>query len=259
MHKSERQNEILEILEKNKFVTVKDLGDALYASQPTIRRDLSYLEEAGYVVRSHGGVVLRDKQLDTPVAFRSSTQTRQKMLISRMAAELIEGNRTVFIDASTTASYLATCIREAEGLTVVTNSLRVAEILADSASEVWCTGGRLLRSSLAFVGKQALDCVSDFCADIAFFSSSALGEDGVIKDYSPEETEIRKTVLQSCGKKVFLCDSSKFGQRSPFRVCSLNEVDTVITDSPFPSGMKNTEGFTMTEKNEVCIYLRTER
>lgn len=81
----------------------------------------------------------------------------------------------------------------------------------------------------------------------------------MIKDYSPEETEIRKTVLQSCGKKVFLCDSSKFGQCSPFRVCSLNEVDTVITDSPFPFGMKNTEVFTMTKKNEVCIYLRTEQ
>ena len=180
MHKSERQDEILAILKKNKYASVQDLGAALYASQPTIRRDLASLEAAGYVMRSHGGVILRDERIDTPVAFRSSTKTHQKMQISHAAANLIGDSRTIFIDASTTASYIAGDIQTSEKLMVVTNSLRVAEELADGAPEVWCTGGRLLRTSLAFVGNQSIRCVSDFCVDIAFFSSSALGADGVI-------------------------------------------------------------------------------
>ena len=53
MHKTERQDEILAILKKNKYASVHDLGAALYASQPTIRRDLASLEAAGYVMRSH--------------------------------------------------------------------------------------------------------------------------------------------------------------------------------------------------------------
>lgn len=256
MHKSERQDEILAILKKNKYASVQDLGAALYASQPTIRRDLASLEAAGYVMRSHGGVILRDERIDTPVAFRSSTKTHQKMQISHAAATLIGDSRTIFIDASTTASYIAGDIQTSEKLMVVTNSLRVAEELADGAPEVWCTGGRLLRTSLAFVGNQSIRCVSDFCVDIAFFSSSALGADGVIQDYSPEETEIRRTVLRSAAKKVFLCDSSKFGQTSPFRVCAITEVDCVITDAPLPEGIGATSAFTRTETNGVYLYQR---
>ena len=254
--KSERQDEILAILKKNKYASVQDLGAALYASQPTIRRDLASLEAAGYVMRSHGGVILRDERIDTPVAFRSSTKTHQKMQISHAAANLIGDSRTIFIAASTTASYIAGDIQTSEKLMVVTNSLRVAEELADGAPEVWCTGGRLLRTSLAFVGNQSIRCVTDFCVDIAFFSSSALGADGVIQDYSPEETEIRRTVLRSAAKKVFLCDSSKFGQTSPFRVCAITEVDCVITDAPLPEGIGGTTAFTRTETNGVYLYQR---
>lgn len=259
MHKTERQDEILAILKKNKYASVQDLGAALYASQPTIRRDLASLEAAGYVMRSHGGVILRDERIDTPVAFRSSTKTHQKMLISHTAASLIGDSRTIFIDASTTASYIAGGIRSCEKLMVVTNSLRVAEELADGAPEVWCTGGRLLRTSLAFVGNQSIRCASDFCVDIAFFSSSALGTDGVIQDYSPEETEIRRTVLRSAAKKVFLCDSSKFGQTSPFRVCAITEVDCIITDTPLPPDIRTQDAFTLTEKDGACLYRRGRR
>ena len=92
--------------------------------------------------------------------------------------------------------------------------------------------------------------------DIAFFSSSALGADGVIQDYSPEETEIRRTVLRSAAKKVFLCDSSKFGQTSPFRVCAITEVDCVITDAPLPEEIGATTAFTRTETNGVYLYQR---
>lgn len=258
MLKTERQDEILAILKKNKYASVQELGAALYASQPTIRRDLAQLEAAGYVMRSHGGVILRDERIDTPVAFRSSTKTRQKMLISHAAAGLIGDSRTIFIDASTTASFITGDIRSAEGLMVVTNSLRVAEELADGAPEVWCTGGLLLRTSLAFVGNPSIRAVSDFCADIAFFSSSALGTDGIIKDYSPEETEIRRTVLRTAAKKVFLCDSSKFGLPSPFRVCGLGEVDYIITDAPLPQEIEAVSRFTCTEGNGTYLYRRKD-
>lgn len=124
MRKNERQDEILAILKKNKYAGVQDLSAALYASQPTIRRDLASLEAAGYVMRSHGGVILRDERIDTPVAFRSSTKAHQKMQISHAVTSLIGDSRTIFIDASTTASYLAGEIQSFEKLMVVTNSLR---------------------------------------------------------------------------------------------------------------------------------------
>lgn len=257
MRKNERLDDILAILKQKKYAGVPELSQALYASQPTIRRDLTQLENAGYVIRSHGGVILRDERVDTPVAFRSSTQTQQKMQISRIAAGLIREGQTVFLDASTTASFMTEAIRSTDELTVVTNSLRVAEKLADAAPKVWCTGGQLLRTSLAFVGNQSIRCVSDFCIDIAFFSSSALGTDGIIKDYSSEETEIRRVVLQSAAKKVFLCDSSKFGRTSPFRVCGIGEVDCIITDAPIPPEIRFSNLFAETDCKDGYLYSRS--
>ena len=178
------------------------------------------------------------------------------MQISHAVTSLIGDSRTIFIDASTTASYLAGEIQSFEKLMVVTNSLRVAEELADGAPEVWCAGGRLLRTSLAFVGSQSIRSVSDFCVDIAFFSSSALGANGVIQDYSPEETEIRRTVLRSAAKKVFLCNSSKFGQTSPFRVCAITEVDCIITDAPLPPDIETVSAFSRTETKGAYLYHR---
>lgn len=257
MSKTERLHDILDFLKKKKYAGVQELSHALYASQPTIRRDLTQLENAGYVIRSHGGVILRDERVDTPVAFRSSTQTQQKMQISRIAADLIREGQTVFLDASTTASFMTEAIKKTDRLTVVTNSLRVAEKLADAAPTVWCTGGQLLRTSLAFVGHQSIRCVSDFCIDLAFFSSSALGTDGIIKDYSSEETEIRRVVLRSAAAKVFLCDSSKFGRISPFRVCGLDDIDCIITDAPIPPEIRFSSLFTEKDCGGGYLYFRS--
>lgn len=259
MLKNERHNQILQILEKNRYAGVQELSTALFASPPTIRRDLTFLENNGYVIRSHGGVMLRDEQTDTPVAFRSSTMTRQKMRISRTAAELIAGDHpTVFIDASTTASYIATSIARSGNVTVVTNGLRVCEALADSEVAVYATGGKLLQRSLAFVGQPAIDYIDRFNLDIIFFSSSALGLDGVIQDYSLEETELRREVLKSNAKKVFLCDSTKFGRSNTFRVCRLTDVDAIITDAPLPDSIEATSHFSLQEKEDSYLYTKTQ-
>ena len=254
MLKNQRHNEIIEILKKEGFAEVRSLGDRLYASQPTIRRDLDLLEKQGYIRRSHGGAMLADDKINTPVSFRRGTKAREKAQICRLAASLIKSGSLIFADASTTASHLADVLNERDNVTVVTNGYPICRALSENNVQVFSTGGRLLKNSMAFVGSQAEEAVRRYNADWLFFSSSSLDNDGMISDYSEEETALRIAMRTGAQRSVFLCDSTKIGKASAFRAFSLSEVDCIVTDTPLPESMLNTHGFVL-QKNEGGAFL----
>lgn len=231
--KSERQNEILKILKEKKFATVLYLAQNLYSSAPTIRRDLKYLEDKGFVKRSHGGAMITDENsTPIPIDFRNQTHSSQKIQICKKASSLIKENFVIFIDCSTTTLHLADFIPENLNITVVTNSFLLCALLNEKKIKTYCTGGLLVPQSKGFVGKRAEKFLEDFCADICFFSSFALSDDGKITDYSDNETSLRKTMLKNSKTKVFMCDVSKVSKISSFNVSNLDSVDYVVTDEP---------------------------
>ncbi len=230
MLKNKRHFEILEILKRESFSEVRTLAERLYASQPTIRRDLDFLERQGYVKRSHGGAMLADDKINTPVSFRRGTKAREKVQICRLAATLITPGSLIFADASTTASHLSECIQKKDNITVVTNGYPICKALSENDIRVFSTGGRLLKDSMAFVGNHAEETVRGFNAEWLFFSSSSIDNEGLISDYSEEETALRIAMHKGAKRSVFLCDSSKFGKRSAFRVFSLLDIDYMVTD-----------------------------
>ena len=239
MFKNQRHFEIIEILKKETFVGVKDLSDRLYASQPTIRRDLDSLEKQGYVRRNHGGAMLADDKTHTPISFRKGTNIKEKISICRMAATLIKSGSLIFTDASTTAFHLSNFIRQDDNITVVTNGYSICHALAEKNIITFSTGGRLLKNSMAFVGEQAKESIRQFNADIMFFSASSLSKNGIISDYSEEETALRKEMKKHSHDTVFLCDNTKIGVSSAFRVFSLEEIDHIITDAELPNELAN--------------------
>ena len=255
MFKNQRHAEILDILKNEGFAEVRVLSERLFASQPTIRRDLDFLEKQGYVRRSHGGAILADDKINTPVSFRRGTRSQEKLRICRLAATLIQPGSLIFTDASTTASHLASFLRESDNVTVVTNGYPICRVLAENNVRTFSTGGRMLKSSLAFVGRQAEESVRNFNADLLFFSSSSLGTDGTISDYSEEETALRRAMRQHCRKTVFLCDSGKFGTVSAFRAFSLSELDYAVTDAPLDASLlKAADMILLKEQDGAFLY-----
>ncbi len=233
MIKNERQKQILEILRQESFVNVTELSRRLFASCPTIRRDLSYLEDRGYVRRNHGGAMIdEDKLHHNPVNFRRGTKTHEKMNICRLAATLVPTDSLIFIDDSTTAYHLADFLGGIENVTVVTNGLSICQRLSINNIKTISTGGRLIKKTEAFVGHFAEQTVLAFNADVMFFSAAALGHDGSISDYSEEEMSLRIAMKARSKKTVFLCDSDKIGMVSEFRCFSLLEIDYMVTDRP---------------------------
>lgn len=231
MFKSERQEKIIAILKERDYAGVRLLCSLLFASEPTIRRDLSALEREGLIRRSHGGAMLVRDEISRPLAFRQEAMQAEKRRIAQKAAELIPQGALLFIDASTTAGHLIPLLKGKE-VTVVTNGLATLNLLQEQKIRAKCIGGDLLHSSMCFAGRSAEQFIADLHADLLFFSVSCLNEDGEITDYSEEETYLRRALLKQARKRILLLDHSKYQKTATFHLCTLEEIDCIITDLP---------------------------
>ena len=230
-----RQDELLQILRAQRYATVEELAARLYASPATVRRDLALLQQAGLVERSHGGAALKDERSQTlPLSLRSQTHAREKEQIGRMAAERVRDGDVVMLDASSTALCAARHLGKRQNLTLVTNSMRVVEEAARQGHRVYMTGGLLQPNSDAFAGEAAEDCLRRFNADVLFFSSAGVRSDGMICDYSEEETRLRRVMLACARRRIFLCDSSKLARVFPHNLIPVSQVDEALCDKPLP-------------------------
>ena len=228
----ERQNEIMEILKKNKFISINKLAEHFYISTASIRRDLEKLEQQGLVKRTYGGVMLVEGvHAEIPLVVREVEQKVEKTKIAQAAAALIKNQDTVFLDSSTTTRQICSFLGDKSNLTVITNGIRAISALAEYDNiAVYGVSGKLRHHSLSMVGSQAESFVQDFWASKLFFSCTGLSMRHGAMDYSDAEAEVRKTVMGVCQQKILLADHTKFERPAFYRICSFSEIDTVITD-----------------------------
>ncbi|MBQ7900561.1 MAG: DeoR/GlpR transcriptional regulator [Clostridia bacterium] len=231
MFNIERQNEILNMLTQHKSISVNKLSKLLYVSPPTIRRDLSALEKQGKVCRTHGGVVLRQtSECEIPLMYRESQNSMPKQIIAKKAAEHIKDGDVIFLDASSTVAHIIPYLKSFNDIIVVTNSPKTSIKLGEEDIKNYCTGGLLLRHSIAYVGNDAEKFISNINANLFFFSSRGYLEDGCITDSSIEESTIKKAMIKNAEKSFYLCDSSKKGKKYMFNICSTKDVTGIINE-----------------------------
>lgn len=233
MYYSERQAQILALLEKEKSISVHRLAKLLSISESSVRRDLAALEEIGKIKRTFGGAVLFEAaEREVSLMYRRSQHMQEKAEIALKASKYLRDGMMIFLDASSSAAQMIPHLEGFKDVTVVTNSPSTSMKLGELKIRNYCTGGLLLNHSIAYVGSGAADFVSRFTADILFFSCRGLSEDGILSDSMEEEVQIRRVMLQNAKKKIFLCDSSKYGQSYPYRLCRADDVDEIISDVP---------------------------
>lgn len=167
---------------------------------------------------------------DVPLAVRENFNENIKLSVAKKAAALITNGSTVFIDASSTASFVANFIEPEQNITVITNGIKALTILSQRHIRAYCIGGRLINNSLAFTGAIALRTIGGMHADFMFFSSQGLSCNGKITDFSESETELRMAMLEHSTHRYFLCDNSKIGKTFLFNVCDADDIDGVICD-----------------------------
>jgi DeoR family glycerol-3-phosphate regulon repressor len=149
---------------------------------------------------------------------------------------LVANYRSLAIDVGTTTFMMAQVMRPSASTKVFTSSLRVAVELAASRCEVFLTGGRVRGGELALGGPAAMAQFSALWFDAAVIGASGLTEDGLF-DYSIEDTELKRIYIERSTVKVAVCDSSKALRPSLVRVCALDEISILITDSAPPEAL----------------------
>ena len=229
----ERQEQIIQLLRQKDALRIGQIAKALYTSEATVRRDLSYMEANGLVRRVYGGVVLEKQNM--PLDVRINEHAAAKKEIAEKASKLLCDGCSVFLDASSTASHLLPYLMQYKDLTVITNSHRAVETLRQTSINFICTGGKMIARNQAYVGRVAEQALEGLCMDIAFFSSQGVSEEGEVTDFSEEETALRRVLLRRAKKPALLCDSSKVGKKYLYRLGHLSDMAEVITDSNFPS------------------------
>ena len=231
----DRQQAILALLESKKSATVRELAKAVFASEASVRRDLEAMEAKGYLHRVYGGAVLAQQaNAITPLVLRDGEHAAQKEELARAAAEMVQDGSTLILDASSTTRRMLKHLEHRHGLRIFTNNARAMELLANSDAEIYITGGLYDRKNHAFVGPAAERFLMSITADMLFFSSQGLSENGEISDVSAIDNSLRRIMLSRAKQKIFLCDSSKLGLRRDFVLCTRHDVDLILCDQKLP-------------------------
>lgn len=232
MLKEERYDKILALLEEEQYISAQRLSQQLFVSLPTIRRDLTELQRRNQIVRSHGGAKkVQGEHTVAPLNFRRTVNALSKRALCRAAAELVRDNEIIFIDSSTTTLQMADFLSEKKGITVITNGITLASLLAQKGIKTYCTGGEIFANSLAHFGSFAEDFIRRFNIDTLFFSCHGVNNQGMLNDPSLPETQIRKVAIGQSRKTIFLCDETKFSLSTPYNLVHLDTLDHIITDT----------------------------
>ena len=229
----ERRNLIIQKLHEEKRVVVSELSQLFGVSEETIRRDLDKLDKEGIAIKSYGGAVINeDFNIELPFNVRKNRNVSEKHRMAGIAASLVNNGDHIFLDASSTAVFIAKALKEKERLTVLTNSVEILIELSDVTGwTILSTGGVLQEDLLAFTGSRTEEAIRSYYMDKVFFSCKALDPVRGVMESREELACVKKTIMSAGKKKILVVDSSKYDQ-SAFAVCGdLRLVDTVITDS----------------------------
>ncbi len=242
MYAVERQQLIEQTLAQQGRVVVVDLARRFDVTTETVRRDLAVLEDAGALVRVHGGAVAKDAEsiVEPTVTERATRRGAAKQAIAaRALAVLGEGFRgSVFIDAGTTTASVADALAHLdtrERIEAVTHSLTIAPALAGAEGiSLTVIGGRVRGITAAAVGAGTIDAIGRLRPDVAFIGTNGISADFGLSTPDPEEASVKAAIVRSARRVVVVADSSKHDRELLVTFAALTDIDVLVTDAEPP-------------------------
>ncbi|MFK0223125.1 DeoR/GlpR family DNA-binding transcription regulator [Streptomyces vinaceus] len=236
MFAAERRQLILEMVRANGAVSLRELARVVQTSEVTVRRDVRALEAEGLLDRRHGGAVLPGGfTRESGFPQKSHLATAEKTAIADVAASLVEEGEAVVVGAGTTTQELARRLARVPGLTVVTNSLLVAQALAHANRvEVVMTGGTLRGSNYALVGSGAEQSLQGLRVSRAFLSGSGLTAERGLSTSNMLSASVDRALVQAAAEVVVLADHTKLGTDTMFQTVPTDVMTRLVTDEPPP-------------------------
>ncbi|MCQ4159902.1 DeoR/GlpR family DNA-binding transcription regulator [Roseomonas sp. GC11] len=234
MRVAERRERILELLAEHRRLTVEALARQLGTSQETIRRDLTELAARDRLRKFHGGAVLPERMAEGAFAQRMTENQEAKQAIGEAAAPLFGPGETLFIDTGSTTLAFAAALARQDGLTVITNSIGIAQHLSrGGGNRAFLLGGEHRHDAGENVGSLVLQQLSGFQPDHAVLTVGGITADG-LHDFDLQEAEIARGMIERARRVTVLADASKFGRPALFRLCGLPAIARLVTERAPP-------------------------
>jgi DeoR family transcriptional regulator of aga operon len=236
MLSEERRREILELLQTEGRVLVRDLSKRFRTSLITIRKDLEYLHHQAQLQRTHGGAlpIRNGAQYDRSLQEKERLHRPEKIRIAGAAARMIREGQVVILDSGTTTTAIARACRHFKNLTIITNATNIAAELADTAIEVILTGGIVRKNSFSLVGPLAEESLRRLNADLLFLAVDGFDVDYGLTTPNILEARVNRAMAEASRRTVVVCDFSKFGRRSLSLIMPTSAVHEAITDRKVP-------------------------
>lgn len=238
LYPTERQQQILAHLNRNERASVSELSQMFGVSEVTIRGDLQLLASENLIVRTHGGAVLASRVPELSLTLRRQQRVAEKERIGAAAAEFVANGDAIFLDASSTVLSLAHALHQHRDLTILTNSLVVAQSMLDALGvSVVMTGGALQRDTVSLMGTDGLAILRKYNIKTGFFSAHGLSFPEGMTDVSSGEAEVKRPVVAMCRQVVALIDATKWGRVGPASFAQPEDLHVIVTDADAPANL----------------------
>lgn len=228
----ERYQLIIDQIDKRDVVKIQELISMTNASESTIRRDLSTLEERGFLKRVHGGASkLSNSRLEPDMLEKSSKNLQDKLKIAETAAALLEEGDCIYLDAGTTTLHMIEFIDKAKDIVVVTNGVMHIEALIRKGIPFYLLGGYVKHRTGAMIGGASLTAISQYRFDKSFLGVNGVHIEAGFTTPDPDEALLKTKAVRQAKTAYVLADPSKFGEISFSAFADLSDAAIITTDA----------------------------
>lgn len=236
MTRAERLTALLERLVEQGRIDVEQSAQFFGVSAATIRRDLDHLADQQLLSRTHGGAVPNSTSYDLPLRYKSSNRAEAKTRIAERAVQMLWPGCTVAMNGGTTTVEIARTIPTSaplhNGITIVTNAINIAtEMTVRPFIKIVVCGGVARPQSYELVGPLASDTLSQLTPDICFLGATGIDAGAGVTTDDADESAINRIMVTRAKKTIVVVDATKFGEIGFSRICRLDEVSAVLTDT----------------------------
>jgi len=238
----QRRQRILELIQEDGSARVTALSRLFKVSEPTIRQDLQKLAADDFVIKSHGGAVLKTiPQQVRSLSLQHLENMDRKLLIGRKAAEYVNDGDSIILDSGSSTTEVAKNLNGKRDLRIITNALNIALLLgANPSFEIMMTGGEFKAPTLSLTGEKAAAFFNQIHVDKLFLATGGISEDNELTYPGLSDIPVKRAMIDTAGEVYLVADSTKFGRHSFASLGSIKLVNYLITDSGISPDVRTT-------------------
>lgn len=227
-----RHSCILDYLRSNGRVIVKEVAEKFHVTEVTIRRDLASLEAKGLVKKTYGGAILAGSEFNPSVKFRHTKNLSAKIIIGKLAAEIINDGDNIYLEAGSTCYEIIPYLVDKKNLTIITNSLMLMSRLHEQPQHrIIVTGGQYRFDSMDMIGPATENTIAQLGGFTAFTGADDISIGYGISGADVATVSFTKQILKRAVRAVFVGTRSKFDRGALYKIADLNDLDYIITNA----------------------------